>query len=141
MISTELQQAEYTDIQDVRAEHNPAPNTTLSYEPKVSVIVLWIPIEGGNGNIQNRSVVFKESPTKEKTLEVLNRLHLASEARGAGYNGDWLRCVKCVQQVPEQLFARLNQNRARSFTHLVSVNKSDGTSHKRIFTARECQVH
>ena len=116
------------------------PSNALSYSPKVSVIVIWIPIEGGNGNIQNRSVVFKEPPTKEKTLQVLEHLHLISEARG-GYGGDWMRCAQCVQQVPEQLFARLNQNRARSFTHLVTVTKADGTDHKRIFTARECQVH
>lgn len=137
MISTEMQQPE-DDVQNVQAE--PTPSTSLSYSQKASVIVLWIPIEGGNGNIQNRSIVFQEPPTKEKTLEVLNRLHLVSDARG-GYGGDWMRCAESVKQVPEQLFARLNQNRVRSFTHLVSITKSDGTSHKRIFTARECQVH
>jgi len=104
------------------------------------VTVLLIPIVGGNGNIQSRSVVFNKSPTKEHAIAVLNRIHDESCFRSE-YLGEWRRCVDTIQQVPEELFAMMNQRRARNITHLVKIKTPDGAINSRLFSARSCFVH
>lgn len=104
------------------------------------VTVFQIPIVGGNGNIQSRSLVFDRPPPKEGAINTLMALHEES-LRKESYVGEWERCANTLRQVPEELFARMSQRRTRNITHLVSVVTHDGVTQRRLFSARSCFVH
>lgn len=124
--------------------NTPAPSGAeqigVSQAGPMYVTVFLIPIVGGNGNIQNRSLVFRRPPTKEHALRVVTNIHESSRERG-DYANEWQRCFDTLQQVPEELFSKMNQRRARSFTYMVTITLPDGSTQTRILSARSSFVH
>lgn len=122
-------------------EQQPTSSSALPLAPclPLHVSVLTIPVVGASGKLQNRTVVFYERPTKEAAIKTLNELHDEFTGREE-YVGEWLRCVDVVKEVPEELFAQMNQRRSRKITHLVHIDV-DGSTQSRLFTVRSCRVH
>jgi hypothetical protein len=106
---------------------------------KTYVTVMSIPVVGGNGKIQNRMLCFEKPPTKEFALKTVGRLHAECVSKDT-YSQEWDRCTETLKQVPEELFAQMNQGRTNRITHLVSIDTQDGDI-SRLFSARSCAVH
>ena len=104
------------------------------------VAVMQIPILGGNGRIQNRTLTFSRSPTKEFAINTLARLHEEQKHKD-NYSDEWSRCADVLKQVPEELFSRMNQRRTSSLTCLVDVFMPGGEVANRVMISRLCQVH
>ncbi len=121
----------------MNAQTSPVERTTLRASRQV--VVMSIPVMGGNGKIQNRLLTFDRAPSKEFAVATAERLHRESCDKES-YANEWARCVEVMKQVPEQLFAQMYQGRSMSITHLVSVQTKNETV-SRIFSSRSCKPH
>lgn len=118
----------------------PTNNEQSSAVRPLHVTVLLIPIVGASGTIQSRSLVFHDRPTKEVAISTILDIHKQSVERH-DYHGEWERCAHTLQDVPEELFARMNQRRVRKITHMVPIKLPDGSVQQRLFSGRSCFVH
>lgn len=121
----------------MNAQTTPVERTTLRASRQI--IVMSIPVMGGNGKIQNRLLTFDRAPSKEFAVATAERLH-RDFCDKESYSDEWARCVEVLKQVPEQLFAQMYQGRSTSITHLVSVKTKTETV-SRIFSSRACKPH
>lgn len=119
-----------------QAENTPPPQQVKP----LYVTVFMVPIVGTSGTIQSRSLVFARPPTKEMAINTVMGIHEQSQG-SESYRGEWARCADTLAQVPEELFAQMNQRRARKITHMVSITTADGVANPRLLSARSCYVH